>query len=98
MSLNFFIFYDCRYDCHIPFHILYLYMMEYCIYLECCIVYDGDCSWDTSDLRLAVRSSLWTKDTSNHQHEYGAETYIEEEDAYSKTCTTCGHVLSYEKM
>ena len=49
-------------------------------------------------LRMQVRGSLYKKDISVHQHEYGEEVYDEEEDQYSKTCTTCGHVNSYEKM
>ncbi|KAF3852015.1 hypothetical protein F7725_005370 [Dissostichus mawsoni] len=50
-------------------------------------------------LRRAVRSSMWTKDTSVHQHQYGPEEVVdEEEDLYKKTCTTCGQELSYEKM
>ncbi|KAK5606086.1 hypothetical protein CRENBAI_000650 [Crenichthys baileyi] len=51
------------------------------------------------DLRRAVRSSMWTKNTSAHQHEYGPEEVVDpEEDLYKKTCTTCGHELTYEKM
>lgn len=50
------------------------------------------------ELRMSVRSSLWRKDLSGHQHEYGEEVYNEEEDEYSKTCTTCDHVWTYEKM
>uniref|UniRef100_UPI003AAB848D DNA repair protein complementing XP-A cells n=1 Tax=Centroberyx gerrardi TaxID=166262 RepID=UPI003AAB848D len=51
------------------------------------------------ELRRAVRSSMWTKDTSVHQHQYGPEEVVdEEEDLYKKTCTTCGHELTYEKM
>ncbi|KAM4604360.1 DNA repair protein complementing XP-A cells [Polymixia lowei] len=51
------------------------------------------------ELRRAVRSSMWTKDTSVHQHQYGPEELLdEEEDLYKKTCTTCGHELTYEKM
>lgn len=51
------------------------------------------------ELRRAVRSSMWTKDTSVHQHQYGAEEVVDpEEDLYKKTCTTCGHELTYEKM
>ncbi|XP_018410602.1 PREDICTED: DNA repair protein complementing XP-A cells isoform X1 [Nanorana parkeri] len=49
------------------------------------------------ELRHAVRSSLWRRDTAGHQHEYGPEEHIEE-DMYKKTCKTCGHVLNYEKM
>ncbi|KAH0628481.1 hypothetical protein JD844_009726 [Phrynosoma platyrhinos] len=49
------------------------------------------------ELRRAVRSSIWKKDTSIHQHEYGAEEKIDD-DLYKKTCTTCGHELTYEKM
>lgn len=52
-----------------------------------------------SELRRAVRSSMWTKDTSAHQHEYGPEVVVDpEEDLYKKTCRTCGHELTYEKM
>lgn len=59
--------------------------------------------WDVcfcvSELRRAVRSSMWTKDTSAHQHQYGPEEVVDpDEDLYKKTCTTCGHELSYEKM
>lgn len=52
-----------------------------------------------AELRRAVRSSMWTKDTSIHQHQYGAEEVVDpEEDLYKKTCTTCKHELTYEKM
>lgn len=52
-----------------------------------------------SELRRAVRSSMWTKDISGHQHQYGPEEVVDpEEDLYRKTCTTCGHELTYEKM
>ncbi|XP_070543482.1 DNA repair protein complementing XP-A cells homolog [Ptychodera flava] len=50
------------------------------------------------ELRREVRSSLWTKDISSHEHTYGEETYNEESDMYSKSCTSCGHHLTYEKM
>ncbi|KAI8793330.1 DNA repair protein complementing XP-A cells-like [Biomphalaria glabrata] len=50
------------------------------------------------ELRMSVRSSLWRKDLSGHQHEYRDEIYDEDEDMYSKTCSSCGHVWSYEKM
>ncbi|XP_061577920.1 DNA repair protein complementing XP-A cells [Cololabis saira] len=51
------------------------------------------------ELRRAVRSSMWTKTTGSHQHEYGPEEVVDpEEDLYKKTCTTCGHELTYEKM
>ncbi|NWW59562.1 XPA protein, partial [Ifrita kowaldi] len=49
------------------------------------------------ELRRAVRSSLWKKETSIHEHEYGPEENIDE-DTYKKTCTVCGHELTYEKM
>ncbi|XP_032622600.1 DNA repair protein complementing XP-A cells isoform X1 [Chelonoidis abingdonii] len=49
------------------------------------------------ELRRAVRSSLWKRGTGSHQHEYGPEENIEE-DMYKKTCTICGHELTYEKM
>ncbi|XP_056442848.1 DNA repair protein complementing XP-A cells [Gadus chalcogrammus] len=51
------------------------------------------------ELRRAVRSSVWTKDSQAHQHQYGPEEVLDaEEDLYQKTCSTCGHTLSYEKM
>ncbi|XP_074388731.1 DNA repair protein complementing XP-A cells isoform X1 [Zonotrichia albicollis] len=49
------------------------------------------------ELRRAVRSSLWKKQASIHEHEYGPEENIDE-DTYKKTCTVCGHELTYEKM
>ncbi|XP_068783192.1 DNA repair protein complementing XP-A cells isoform X1 [Struthio camelus] len=49
------------------------------------------------ELRRAVRSSLWKKEASIHEHDYGPEENIEE-DMYKKTCTICGHELTYEKM
>ncbi|KAG9259725.1 hypothetical protein AMEX_G27252 [Astyanax mexicanus] len=51
------------------------------------------------ELRRAVRSSMFKKDTSVHQHDYGPEEVVdEEEDQYRKVCKTCGHQLTYEKM
>ncbi|XP_050403786.1 DNA repair protein complementing XP-A cells homolog [Patella vulgata] len=50
------------------------------------------------ELRNAVRSSLWRKGTTVHEHEYGEESYDEEEDMYSKKCKTCEHLMTYEKM
>lgn len=47
---------------------------------------------------MSVRSSLWRKDLSGHQHEYGDEVYDEDKDSYSKTCSSCGHEWTYEKM
>ncbi|XP_075267355.1 DNA repair protein complementing XP-A cells [Opisthocomus hoazin] len=49
------------------------------------------------ELRRAVRSSLWKKEARIHEHEYGPEENIDE-DTYKKTCTVCGHELTYEKM
>ena len=49
-------------------------------------------------LRMQVRGSLYKKDISNHEHEYGEEVYDEDKDEYSRTCKTCDHVHSYEKM
>lgn len=52
----------------------------------------------TSELRLAVRSSLLRKEKEAHEHEFGPEAYDEEEDIYSKTCRTCNYTMTYEKM
>ncbi|MCI4395116.1 hypothetical protein PGIGA_G00176680 [Pangasianodon gigas] len=52
-----------------------------------------------SQLRRAVRSSMFKKDTGAHQHDYGEEELLDEdEDQYRKVCKTCGHQLTYEKM
>ncbi|XP_063770735.1 DNA repair protein complementing XP-A cells isoform X2 [Pseudophryne corroboree] len=49
------------------------------------------------ELRRAVRSSLWKKEASGHQHEFGLEEHVEE-DMYKKACITCGYELNYERM
>ncbi|XP_071439041.1 DNA repair protein complementing XP-A cells homolog [Hetaerina americana] len=49
-------------------------------------------------LRMNVRSSLYNKTSSNHQHEFGPEKYNEEEDNYTKKCKTCSFEETYEKM
>lgn len=50
-------------------------------------------------LRMEVRSSLYDKTTkNNHTHVYGEETYNEDDDNYSHTCTICGLDETYEKM
>lgn len=52
-----------------------------------------------NNLRKEVRSSLYTRDMGNHEHEYGPEKCKdEEEDIWMKICKTCGHELTYEKM
>ncbi|ESP05656.1 hypothetical protein LOTGIDRAFT_103099 [Lottia gigantea] len=50
------------------------------------------------ELRNTVRSSLWRKGTTFHEHDFQEETYDEEEDIYSKKCKTCEHIETYEKM
>lgn len=50
-------------------------------------------------LRMQVRSSLYDKTTkASHVHEFGKDTYNEEDDTYTHTCTTCGYEETYEKM
>jgi len=49
------------------------------------------------DLRLAVRGNQSRKHAA-HKHEFGEEVYNEEEDEYSKTCITCGYIMTFEKM
>ncbi|CAG2163917.1 unnamed protein product [Oppiella nova] len=49
-------------------------------------------------LRMSVRSSLYTRDTVGHNHDFDDEVYNEEEDRYEKRCKSCGHLDSYEKM
>lgn len=51
------------------------------------------------ELRMNVRSSLFDKTSaSSHTHEYGAETYCEDEDMYVHVCKTCGFEEKFEKM
>ncbi|XP_069960946.1 DNA repair protein complementing XP-A cells [Cherax quadricarinatus] len=50
------------------------------------------------ELRMSVRSSLYTRVTKIHEHEYGEEVYLPDEDEYSRTCTTCGHSYTYDKL
>ena len=49
-------------------------------------------------LRMAARSSLYTRDLSAHTHEWGPESYDEEKDTFTHTCTECGQNETYEKM
>lgn len=46
---------------------------------------------------MQVRSSLYDKTTSNHEHEFGPETDLGD-DNYSHTCTSCGYEETFEKM
>ncbi|XP_075215773.1 DNA repair protein complementing XP-A cells homolog Xpac [Lycorma delicatula] len=50
-------------------------------------------------LRMTVRSSLYDRTTkSSHEHEFGPETYNEEDDNYSRNCLTCQYSEVFEKM
>ena len=54
-------------------------------------------------LRMQMRGSLFSKDYKaatgiGHQHDFEAEIYDEEKDEYSRKCTVCGHINTYEKM
>ncbi|XP_054163509.1 DNA repair protein complementing XP-A cells homolog [Oppia nitens] len=49
-------------------------------------------------LRMTVRSSLYTKQSDNHCHDFDDEVYNEEQECYEKTCKSCGYIDSYEKM
>lgn len=50
------------------------------------------------ELRMNVRSSLYTRASKTHEHEYGPEEYDAEADEYSKTCATCNHSYTFDKM
>nr|XP_022920986.1 DNA repair protein complementing XP-A cells homolog [Onthophagus taurus] len=51
------------------------------------------------ELRMNVRSSLYDKTTSaSHTHEFGEETYNEEDDNYTHKCVSCGYEETFEKM
>ncbi|RZC35617.1 DNA repair protein complementing XP-A cells -like, partial [Asbolus verrucosus] len=49
------------------------------------------------ELRMNMRSSLYDRTSAAHVHEFGPETYNEEEDTYSRNCETCSYVETYEK-
>lgn len=50
-------------------------------------------------LRMDVRSSLYDKTTpASHEHDYGPETYNEDDDTYSHECLTCKFSETFEKM
>ncbi|XP_050098065.1 DNA repair protein complementing XP-A cells homolog [Anopheles aquasalis] len=51
------------------------------------------------ELRMDVRSSLYDKTVQAHVHVFGdSEVYNEAEDTYTRTCESCGHTETYEKM
>lgn len=57
------------------------------------------CFTKMKELRMQVRSSLYDRTTkAPHEHEFGKDTYNEEDDTYMHTCTTCGYEETYEKM
>ncbi|KAL3290072.1 hypothetical protein HHI36_023441 [Cryptolaemus montrouzieri] len=50
-------------------------------------------------LRMNMRSSLYDQTTaSTHTHNFGEESYNEEDDTYTKKCDSCPYVETYEKM
>ncbi|GAB0094907.1 DNA repair protein complementing XP-A cells homolog [Sergentomyia squamirostris] len=50
-------------------------------------------------LRMDMRSSLFDRTTkASHVHNYGPDTYNEDEDTYTHTCLTCKYVETFEKM
>ncbi|XP_033341520.1 DNA repair protein complementing XP-A cells homolog Xpac [Megalopta genalis] len=50
-------------------------------------------------LRMQVRSSMYDKTSkASHVHEFGGDTYNEEDDTYTHTCITCGYEETFEKM
>ncbi|XP_034241202.1 DNA repair protein complementing XP-A cells homolog [Thrips palmi] len=50
-------------------------------------------------LRMNVRSSLYDRTSAAaHTHTFGPESYNEEDDNYTRTCSTCQFVDVFEKM
>ncbi|CAL8111771.1 unnamed protein product [Orchesella dallaii] len=50
-------------------------------------------------LRMSARSSLYTKDFTPHEHVWGSEVCVDEdEDQFKHTCTECGQEEVFEKM
>lgn len=50
------------------------------------------------ELRMSMRSSLYDRTSASHVHNFGPESYNEEEDTYSHSCLTCDYQETYEKM
>ncbi|KAI9557421.1 hypothetical protein GHT06_017249 [Daphnia sinensis] len=50
------------------------------------------------NLRMAVRSSVYKKQTAGHQHVFGEENFDAERDLYYRKCSTCSFQQEYEKM
>ncbi|KAG5863778.1 hypothetical protein JTB14_012923 [Gonioctena quinquepunctata] len=51
------------------------------------------------ELRKGMRSSLYDRTSAGpHTHQFGPETYDEEEDTYHRKCTSCPYEETYEKM
>ena len=46
---------------------------------------------------MNVRSSLYTRATKSHVHEWGEEEETED-DEFRKTCKTCDYSYTYERM
>lgn len=50
-------------------------------------------------LRMQVRSSVYDKTKkANHVHNFGPDTYNEDNDDYTHTCVECDYEETYEKM
>lgn len=50
-------------------------------------------------LRMDVRSSLYDRTSeARHDHKFVSEIYNEDEDNYTRTCTTCQYTETFEKM
>lgn len=51
------------------------------------------------ELRKGMRSSLYDRTSvGKHTHEFGPETYNEEDDTYHRKCTSCPYEETFEKM
>jgi len=50
-------------------------------------------------LRMSARSSLYTRDLAPHEHNWGPDECIDEdEDTYRHKCIECGVEETFEKM
>nr|SVE73963.1 EOG090X0KP6 [Daphnia atkinsoni] len=49
------------------------------------------------NLRMAVRSSVYKKETAGHHHVFGEEKFDAERDLYYRKCSTCSFQQEYEK-
>ena len=79
------------YSCILLHTSIYIFLLSNYYYKIFSLLFD-------IELRKAVRSSIMRSTPRSHEHSYAPEIYSPDDDVWTKTCTECGHQISYEKM